>query len=695
MKKYPSVLQQDSKDCGVACLLSVIEYYKGYIKLEHLRELSNTNREGVNAYNLIKCAEKIGFTSEGIKCNITDIQKNRIILPVIAHVIIDKKYAHYIVIYEVGKKHLIIHDPSKGLKKISIKEFLNIWNGIVITLIPNRILPIEKNAFNIYNFSLKLFWQNKKPFKELIILSFMTTIFSVITAYYFETLINSVNELKSLTYLTFIFIIYLVITFFKIITDYLRNHILILLNNKIDILLTQDIFKKIILLPYQYYHNHTTGDIISRFNDLGILKDTLSKIFVTFFIDTSLMLISLTFLFIINYKLTYISLLILLLYIIIFFIFNKFFRKYIYLLKYKKANLSTRLVESISGFQTIKGLFLENKVYKQFKLEHLDLFNNNYKFEKTYNMELCFKEATSEFGTLLLLFMGIILVSKQELTITSLITYNMLFSYFIVPIRNIIDTNISIKESKSALERINDILENNLDKCILELTNGDIQFKNTSFAYNNKNVLQNINLLIKNGENIVITGSSGSGKSTIFKLLLKYYDVKRNMITIDNKDINDISYESIRKYITYISQNETLFTDTISNNILLDRNVREEDFLKAVRITCVDEVINKSYLGYNMLIEENGFNLSGGEKQRIFLARCLLSNSKYIIIDEAMSAMDVSMERKILKDIMKNYNKNIIMITHRLDNIDLFDRQIVIERGKVVNDVRKCISYSK
>ena len=163
------------------------------------------------------------------------------------------------------------------------------------------------------------------------------------------------------------------------------------------------------------------------------------------------------------------------------------------------------------------------------------------------------------------------------------------------------------------------------------------------------------------------------------------------MIEIDNKDINDLDAYDIRNYITYISQNEVLFTDTLKNNILLDRQINEDDFLKVVSVTQIDKIISKSTLGYNMLIEENGFNLSGGEKQRIFLARCLLSNAKYIVIDEAMSAMDISMERKILKDIIANYDKSIIMITHRLDNTDLFDRQIVLERGNIVSDVRKCI----
>ena len=691
MRKYPSVLQQDSKDCGVACLLSVIEYYKGYIKLENLRQLSKTNKEGVTAFNLLDCARKVGFDGDGYKCTIDDLKANKVVFPVIAHVTIDSKFSHYIVIYEINKRKMIIHDPQVGLKKITITDFLKIWNNVIITLIPNKILPIEKNNLNMYNFVFNLFKQNKKAFKELIILSVFATISSIITTYYFQTLMESVNKNKPLLYLTFIFIVYLVITIFKLLTGYLRNYVLILINNKIDLLLTRDTFQKLILLPYHYYHSHPTGDIISRLSDLGSLKNTLSKVLVTFFIDTSLMLISAICLFLISPKLTIIAFLIMLCYLLIFSLFNKIYKKHIYLIQQKKAYLTTKMVESISGFATIKSLLLEKIILKQFKVQHYDFVNSNYRFEKIYNMELSIKETISELGTLILLFVGIILVTKGEISIFSLITYNMLFSYFIMPIRNMIDTNVSIKESKNALERIYDIIVEDTNKASLKLSSGQIVFKNIVFAYDNINVLNNINLQINGFENIVIAGNSGSGKSTLFKLLLKYYNVKRGMIEIDNKDINDLDAYDIRNYITYISQNEVLFTDTLKNNILLDRQINEDDFLKVVSVTQIDKIISKSTLGYNMLIEENGFNLSGGEKQRIFLARCLLSNAKYIVIDEAMSAMDISMERKILKDIIANYDKSIIMITHRLDNTDLFDRQIVLERGNIVSDVRKCI----
>lgn len=696
VKKYPCVLQSNAKDCGVACLLSIVEYYDGFIKLERLRELSKTTKEGVSAYHLIECAKKIGFDSEGIKCNIMDLQKNSVVLPAIVHVIIDKKYAHYMVIYEVNKKHVIVGDPAKGIRKIKIDDFLQIWDGITLSFVPNRILPIEKKNTNIFMFFANIIKTNLQSFKDLIILSLFGTLFGIIMTFYLQSMMTSISLEKPLAYIVFIFIFYLVISFLKIITDYFRNEVLIHVNHKIDIVLTQDTFKNIILLPYRYYHTRSTGDIVARMNDLGVVKDTISKLFVTIFIDLSLTILSLIVLSVISFKLTMLALILLLMYLFIFWLFNKPLSHYVYVIQNKKAIISNHMVESISGFQTIKGLVLEKKIIDKFKFLHLDLVNQVYRLDKLFNNQLLLKELVSEIGTLILLFIGIIFVRDGSLTMPSLITYNMLFSYFIMPIRNIIESNISIKESKGAVNRILDVIEELKHEELFNNPSGEITFYNVNFSYDGiDKTLKNINLKINCLENVVITGKSGSGKSTLFKLLIKYYQLDKGVIKIGNNDINNFTRDAIRTYINYISQNEIIFTDTLYNNIVLDRTVSEEDFLKVVKVCQIEEIASKSSLGFNMLIEENGFNLSGGEKQRIFLARCLLSNAKFLIIDEAMNAMDVSMERKILKSIIKNYHKTLIMITHRTDNVDLFDRKIEIQGGRINADVRRCIHDSK
>ena len=215
---------------------------------------------------------------------------------------------------------------------------------------------------------------------------------------------------------------------------------------------------------------------------------------------------------------------------------------------------------------------------------------------------------------------------------------------------------------------------------------GNIKIHNLSFELNNKNIINNINLTIKKGEKIVIVGPSGSGKSTLFKILMKYYKINRNQIYINDIDYNDYKTSD---GISMISQQETLFTDTLYNNILLDNDDLDK-FLDITKICEVDEIIKDNSTGYNMLIEENGFNISGGQKQRIILARALMQNFNILLIDEGLNQVDVNLERRILKNIFKKYkDKTILVISHRLENLDLFDRTIKLNNGRIVNKKNK------
>ena len=242
----------------------------------------------------------------------------------------------------------------------------------------------------------------------------------------------------------------------------------------------------------------------------------------------------------------------------------------------------------------------------------------------------------------------------------------------------------SIKQSKIAIKKILNLFYTKNSNGILDKNmKGDIVFKNLSYSFNDdEKVLENINLKIEKNSKVMVIGSSGSGKSTLFKILKKYYDIPRDKVYIDNIDLNDYQ----KSNIVYVSQNEILFSDTIYNNI--DSN----NIINISKICLVDEIVRKNQLGYNMLIEENGFNLSGGERQRIILARALANEFDIIVIDEGLNQVDTNMERIIIKNLLESYDdKTIIFISHRLDNMDLFDQVIKLEKGKIIDDISKNI----
>lgn len=694
MKKYPHTKQEGIKDCGAASLSMIIKYYKGYYNLEYLRNLTKTSREGTTAYHLIEASKKIGFKSSGIKCSLMDVKKNNIVLPCIAHVTVDNSYNHFVVLYEINydNNYVIVGDPKDKVKKISINEFDSIFNNILIVLYPLKKIQINTQPVTHYKFILSILNKNKILLFKLFILSIFTTFLSIIGSFYVEYMLDGLYNYNSKKYFYVVFIVFFSIELFRILLDLFRNKIIIYLNKKIDLTLTLNTFEKIILLPYCYYRNRTTGEILSRINDLTTVREIISKVSLVLFIDFPLTLISLVFLFIINKYLFFISFIVLILYVLILIIFKSKFIKSINMIQEQKSLYTSYMIESISGFETVKGIHKESYINTSFENKYKKYLNSIFDFQNSYFLKHTFKEMINNFGFILITFVGSLFVFSGSMKLGSLLTFNALVIYFLEPIRNILDLDYNITEAKSALRRVLELdIKFEQKGSITKAINGNISIKNLNFSFDDINyILNDINLNIKAKSKTVVLGSSGSGKSTLFKLLMKYYKVDNNKMFLDNNDINSCSSRLIDKNILYLSQNEMLFTDTIYNNVVMNNKIDNEKLFYMAKLCKVDDIVNNSNLGFNTLIEENGFNLSGGEKQRIILLRTILNSFNVLIIDEGLNQLDVNLERMVLKNLFKEFSdKTIIVISHRLENLDLFDNMIEIKNGRVIRSLEK------
>ena len=699
MRKGIVVVRQNGiKDCGVSCLLSIIRYYKGNLPIERLRDMTKTDKNGTSAFHLVECANNIGFSSKGLKCNnIEDLKKLN--LPCIAHLVINKSYKHYVVIYNVNYKRKIITimDPAKGIVKMSFDEFDKIWSKIIIELYPlKKILNINTKN-NVLNILKHIIYNNQKVSISIFALSLFVTIFSIVNSYYFKIIVDNFvkNSMRNFYIISFIFVFILL---FKNISDFFRNQLLLCINEKIDFCLITQTFKHIICLPYNYFKNKTTGEIISRINDLNYVKEMISKVALSVFVDIILVLFASIILFSINQVLFLISLLILLLYILCVIVFSPFFKKNILINQEKQGIINSYLVESINGYETIKALNMENKTSNKLENKYADFLNHSFKTNKIFNVQILFKNLIDGLGFLAIMFVGYLFVLDNKMSIGDLITFNSLLIYFLEPIKNVLELEPLIRYSNASLKRINELFEiepENLqidDKFTGNNIKGDICIQNLNYSINDKDlILKNINLQIDSGDKVLIVGDSGSGKSTFIKLLLNYTDVSRDSILIDNKDINDYNKKELRNNIAYVSQNETLFTDSIYNNIIIDKDdINYDEFLDVCKLTEVDNIVKSKYLGYDTLLEEGGFNISGGEKNRIILSRILLKKFNVLLLDEALNEVDINMERRILKRLFdKNSKKTIIIVSHRLENMDLFDKVVRFSDGQIKEIIKK------
>ncbi len=681
------VLQDGVKDCGICCLLSIIRYYGGDVSKEYLREITNTTKDGVSMYQLLNGAEKLGFTVTGVNGDLTKIEINN--LPCIAHVIVNKNYKHFVVIYKIDTKNKLVTlmDPAKGKKIISFSEFNLLASNNYLFLKPNKKLPVMKRKKFLLKIILENLQKNKFDFSLLIILTILYFALSILTSFHFKFLLEYALNDKIIDNVYLISFILFFVYLFKNLANGLRTILLNKLLAVFDAEVTFKSFKQILLLPYLFYKNRTTGEVIARFKDLTTIKLFLSDLLSFISIDIFSLIVFSTLM--IKFQ-PQLGLIILFSFVLILFLLKLNSIKIKKLLKKVSTNediINSYLVEAVSNVDTIKGSHLEKRLIDRFKLKYEDSLEAFYKYALFKEKNSFLKNLINENITVLIYLIGCILVIKNKLSLGKLIIYQSFFLYFQASANrgfNLIDSYSDFVNALSRLEDLYLIKNENFSRNYYYLPyelDGNIVFKNLTYKIGTRYLFNNLNLEIKKGERILISGASGSGKSTLVKILMRYVEVPANMVYIAGIDINHYHLENIRKNITYVSSCEYLFTDTVKENICLFKDIKQEELEEVARITLVDEIINGNY---NTLIEENGFNFSNGERQRIILARSLLRKSNIYIFDEAFGQIDILREKKILENIF-NYleGKIVIVISHRFNNKKLFDRVLKIEDGDI------------
>lgn len=682
------VLQDGSKDCGICCLLSIIRHYGGEVSKEYLRELTNTTKDGVSLYYLIEGAKQIGFDAIGMSGKIEDIEVNN--LPCIAHLIVNKNYKHFVAIYEIrkDKKQVIIMDPAKGKKNISFSEFHLLSSNYYIFLKPIKQLPLRKKKNIIIKIFKKIHSQNKNIFILIFILTISYFILSIITSFHFKYLLEysiSYNLTKNIEWITLMLIsIYI----FKNINLIFRNILLNKWNIIFDLETTKVTYKQILLLPYLYYKNRTTGEVLSRLKDLNIVRSFISNSFCVLTTDLISIIVFFTIMCKYQLLLTMIILIPLMVIVIYYFLIRTKKKKSISILCKYQDIINSDFIQGISNVDTVKGSHLEKRLTDQFIIHYQAFLDKLYKYQFWQEITFFLKSNVKDSINLILFGFGSYYVIKEKMSLSNLIVYQSFYSYFSSSFYNVISLLEEYHTYKVSLERVEEIFMINPDEFrnnyyyLSFCLEGDIEIRNLSYKVGSQYLLNNLCLSIRKGEKILLSGPSGSGKSTLVKMLLRYIDIPYNKISIAGIDINHYHLENIRSNITYVTSNEYLFTDTIRNNILLYKEVEEELFEKICELCLVNDLLKRKSLGYNSLIEENGFNFSNGERQRIILARSLIRNSNIYILDEALGQIDINREKRILENIFAYLNdKTVIIISHRFNNKKIFDRVLKLEKG--------------
>lgn len=673
------VRQQDEKDCGVCSLLSIIRYYKGNVPLEQLRLDARTNNEGTTALNLVLASQKYGFDAVGMKVeNLNDIKR----LPAIAHLNLKKGYSHYVVIEKVTKDKIILMDPAKGKVVKFLWEFQKEWSGVVLFFYPKQKIIVLKNEVTLFTILKKIFVSEKNLIKIIVLVSFLLTIFTIALGYYFQ-MFNSLYLSKyPINYLKVLVLVFAIFTCFKLFLTYYRSYLENHLNKNIDCLITSDFLKHLFNLPLNVITSRKSGEILSRVNELTSIKGLITEIFITYTLDFLIVVITTFLLIRISSKLFLILFLTTIFYLFVGIITKKSIFEKAYQNISIESEFNNTVLENIKMINSIKNLDVVDGTLNKIERKLTHYLYDTYKVNTILNKINIFKVSCYEIGFFLINTFGFYFVYKGIINMIDLITFNALLNLYFEPLKNIVDSIPKYSFMKASITKINDFLGVHAE-ILGEKTSTDgydISINNLNYSYNKyQNVLKSVNLNIKEGEFVLLQGASGSGKSTLCSILNKYITDYTGDILFGKMNYKDLSIKTIRENIVYVGQNENIFTGSIKENITFGNKVSDLNFDKICKICKVDDVANKKTFSYESLIGSDEGNISGGEKQRIILARAVLKDFNVLILDEALSEVDIKLELEILKSIRENYkDKTIIYISHKKYS-NIFDKVINME----------------
>lgn len=673
------VRQQDEKDCGVCSLLSIIRYYKGNVPLEQLRLDARTNNEGTTALNLVLASQKYGFDAVGMKVeNLNDIKR----LPAIAHLNLKKGYSHYVVIEKVTKDKIILMDPAKGKVVKFLWEFQKEWSGVVLIFYPKQKIMVLKNDVTLFTIFKKVFISEKNLIKIIVLVSFLLTIFTIALGYYFQMFNSLYLNKYPINYLKVLVLVFAIFTCFKLFLTYYRSYLENHLNKNIDCLITSDFLKHLFNLPLNVITSRKSGEILSRVNELTSIKGLITEIFITYTLDFLIVVITTFLLIRISSKLFLILFLTTIFYLFVGIITKKSIFEKAYQNISIESEFNNTVLENIKMINSIKNLDAVDGILNKIERKLTHYLYDTYKVNTILNKINIFKVSCYEIGFFLINTFGFYFVYKGIINMIDLITFNALLNLYFEPLKNIVDSIPKYSFMKASITKINDFLGVRAEILGEEAsTDGyDISINNLNYSYNKyQNVLKSVNLNIKEGEFVLLQGASGSGKSTLCSILNKYITDYTGDILFGKMNYKDLSIKTIRENIVYVGQNENIFTGSIKENITFGNKVSDLNFDKICKICKVDDVANKKTFRYESLIGSDEGNISGGEKQRIILARAVLKDFNVLILDEALSEVDIKLELEILKNIRDNYkDKTIIYISHK-KYPNVFDKVISME----------------
>ena len=683
MKKRVTYIEQmEHSECGLACIAMILSYYQHHTSLSELRDEFGVPKGGGSFFHLSMIAQKKGMKARGFRCNAASL--NRFSFPLVLHW--DQK--HFVVLEKVKKNQYYIVDPEVGKRKLSLKEFEHFYSGAALSFERTESFE-EKKRKNDISFFINAVKQQKASILFLIILSLMLQLTAIGIPLLTKWVTDEVLLMGQKSLLTILGYSLISIFLLNLCLSAIRGVVITKLQTKMDSYMMSTFIKKLFRLPYMFFENRSSGELLFRSNLNTHIRQILSGNSVSFFIDILLIMTYLIIMLIYSVPLTFIVLAIGIVVMGIVVLNTKVLKNLSDKMVTAQGEVQKYLSEHIYGVSDVKMLGHEDLIYQTWKGKYEIQLKATEKSAIWSSFIQAISSSIHFILPLFLLWMGGSFVLNNSITLGTLIAFSSMATAFVTPIISISTSYTDFIYLSSYVQRLMDVIQSKPEQ---EQTNdpverelqGEITLENVSFSYDSFSdpVLKDISLTIKKEEKIAIVGPSGSGKSTLAKIILGLYKPSNGSVLYDDLNIDYYHLQSLRTQIGAVLQESRLFNQSIQENIIMGSKEHGANLEKAIDQSNAHEFIESLPLGLSTNISEGGVNFSGGQRQRLILARALISQPKILVLDEATSALDNNAER-IIEEKISELSSTRIIIAHRLSTIKNADRIIVLENGRI------------
>lgn len=689
--KVPVIMQMEALECGAACLTMISAYYGLWIPLEQIRKDCGVSRDGSNAKNILKAARNYGFTAKGYRYEPTQL-KEKGKFPCIIH----WNFNHFVVLDGFKGNKVYINDPARGDVCISMEEFDESFTGICLMIEPSENFTPGGVPKSVMSFAKERLKGTGSAFAMIIITTLISSLISIVSPAFSRMFMDRLLTGQNPDWFYPFTIALAAAAVIQIAVCWIKASYLLKVQGKFAVVADSSFMWHILRLPLEFYSQRAAGDIAGRQRINQGIASTLINTLAPLVLDTAMLVFYLAIMLRYSLLLTAIGLISMVINIFVSYYISKKRINVSRVQMRDSAKLDSATLSGIEMIETIKASGAENGFFQKWAGYQASVNNGKVKFKEIdYHLGII-PSLVSPLCSIVILGTGVYLTMQGEFTVGMILAFQGFMTSFSAPAQNLMNAGQIIQEMRTNMERVEDIMkyptdveygsEDISDDISYDKLSGNVELKNVTFGYSrlSEPLIKDFSLKLYVGKSVALVGGSGSGKSTISKLISGLYEPWSGEILFDGKPIKSVNHDIFTGSLAVVDQDIILFEDTIANNIKMwDNSIEDFEMILAARDAQIHDVIMERDNGYQYKMLEGGVDFSGGQRQRLEIARVLAQDPTIVILDEATSALDARTEYNVVRSI-KDRGITMIVVAHRLSTIRDCDEIIVLDKGEVV-----------